>query len=269
VTVSAPTPQPSPDAAPAPGRPLTGTIAMVTGASSGIGAATARHLAALGASVALIARRTDRLETVADAIHAEGGTAVPITADITELAQAGAAVTATVDAFGRIDILVNNAGVMLLGPIVDAPLTEWERMISLNIQGHLYIAHAALPHLLASAASKRGTADIVNITSVAGRIARNGLGVYNLTKHGITAFTESLRQEVSARHIRVSLVEPGNVDTELASHLRPEIAQAIATTFSNPTRLQADDIADAITYIVTRPPHVVINELLLRPDGAP
>lgn len=139
-------------------------------------------------------------------------------------------------------------------------------MIDVNVSGLLYCAHAAVPHLLQAAQdSPRGVADMVNISSVAGRVARLGSGVYNLTKHGVGAFSESLRQEVTGRHVRVSLVEPGAVETELASHNRPEVLETIRQRFGNIERLQADDIADAICYIVTRPRHVAVNELLIRP----
>jgi NADP-dependent 3-hydroxy acid dehydrogenase YdfG len=155
---------------------------------------------------------------------------------------------------------------MLLGPILDAPLDEWERMVRINVLGLLYCAHAALPHLLDAAEDDpRHVADVVNISSVAGRVARSGSGVYNLTKHGVGAFSESLRQEVTARHVRVSLVEPGAVSTELAGHNRPEILESIQQRFGDVERLHAEDIADAIGYIVTRPRHVAINELLVRP----
>src|SRR4029077_1196495 len=154
---------------------------------------------------------------------------------------------------------INNAGVMLLGPIVDAPLEEWDRMVALNGNGLLACAHAALPHLLRAAqgAPRRG-ADLVNISSVAGRVARSGSGVYNLTKHGVGAFSESLRQEVTRRHVRVSLVEPGATSTELASHNRPEVQEGMRARFANMERMTAEDIADAIAYIVTRPRHVAV-----------
>ena len=175
-------------------------------------------------------------------------------------------VDAAVAEFGRLDILVNNAGVMLLGPIENAPMEEWERMVHLNILGLMYCAHAALPHLLRAAEdSPRRVADMVNISSVAGRAARHGSGVYNLTKFGVGAFSESLRQEVTKRHVRVSLVEPGAVATELTTHLRPEIREQAKQRFSNMEILQADDIADAIRYIVTRPRHIAVNEMLIRP----
>jgi NADP-dependent 3-hydroxy acid dehydrogenase YdfG len=172
----------------------------------------------------------------------------------------------TVGELGRLDILVNNAGVMLLGPIADAPLEEWERMLEVNVAGLLYCTHAALPHLLSAAENgDRGVADLVNISSVAGRVARVGSGVYNLTKHGVGAFSESLRQEMADRHVRVSLVEPGAVETELPNHIREEIRDAMLRRFTDIERLPAVDIADAIAYIVTRPRRVGINEILVRP----
>jgi NADP-dependent 3-hydroxy acid dehydrogenase YdfG len=243
---------------------LQGTVALVTGASSGIGAATASALAAQGASVAVAARRRDRLEAVAGAIRDQGGTALVLECDVTDKEEATGAVERTVSELGRLDTLINNAGVMLLGPVVGAPVHEWQRMVDLNVLGLLYCAHAALPHLLRAAEdAPRQVADMVNISSVAGRAARNGNGVYSLTKHGVGAFSESLRQEVTKRYLRVSLVEPGATATELASHNRPQVLEAIRNQFGQ--RMEAEDIADAITYIVTRPRHVAVNEMLIRP----
>jgi len=245
---------------------LAGSVALVTGASSGIGAATARALAAEGATVALVARRLDRLEDLAREIGASGGSALTLEADVTDLAAAEYVMTRTVSEYGALDILVNNAGVMLLGPILDAPVEEWQRMVDVNLLGLLYCAKVAIPHLLDAAENgPRGAADLVNVSSVAGRVARRGSGVYNATKHAVGAFSESLRQEVTGRHVRVSLVEPGAVDTELSSHNRPEVLETIKERFADIERLHADDIAEAITYIVTRPWHVAINEILIRP----
>jgi NADP-dependent 3-hydroxy acid dehydrogenase YdfG len=247
---------------------LNGTVALVTGASSGIGHATASVLAAQGAAVALAARRTDRLEELAESIRKDGGNVVTITADVTDQEQARAAVQQTVDELGRLDTVVNNAGVMLLGPIVDAPVEEWEQMVHLNVLGLLYVAHAALPHLLSAAEEgPREVADLVNISSVAGRVARNGSGVYNATKHAVGAFSESLRQEVTGRHVRVSLVEPGAVATELSGHNRPEILEGIKDRFAGIERMEAEDIAETIEFIVTRPRRVAVNEVLIRPTA--
>src|SRR5579864_4874590 len=245
---------------------LDGTVALITGSSSGIGEAAARALAGAGAAVALVARRKPRLDKLAAEIKEKGGRALVIEADITHESQARAAVERTVQELGRLDTVVNNAGVMLLGPIVGAPTEEWERMVSLNIMGLLYIAHAALPHLLKAAEGPpRRVADIINISSVAGRIARSHVGVYNLTKSGVGAFSESLRQEVTGKHVRVSLVEPGAVNTELGSHLRPEIREQLFKRFGNIERMESEDIADAICYIVSRPRRVAVNEILIRP----
>jgi NADP-dependent 3-hydroxy acid dehydrogenase YdfG len=245
---------------------LQDTVSLVTGASSGIGEATALALAQLGSAVSIVARRRDRLDLLARRIEEQGGRALVIEADVSSQEQARDAVERTVAELGRLDTLVNNAGVMLLGPIVEAPLEEWERMLAVNVAGVLYCTHAALPHLLRAADDgPRHVADTVNVSSTAGRVARLGSGVYNLTKHGIGAFSESLRQEVTQRHVRVSLVEPGAVATELASHNRPEILEQISQRFGELERLHAEDIADAIAYIVTRPRRVAVNEMLIRP----
>ena len=249
--------------------PLAGTTALVTGASSGIGAATARRLAAEGASVALVARRQDRLEALAAAIGAAGGTAQVLEADITDRTQAEAAVRLAVERFGRLDILVNNAGLMLLGPVVGADAEEWDRMIAINVQGLLYTTRAALPHLLKAAEDgQRRVADIVNISSIAGRVAWNGYGVYNLTKFGVNGFTESLRQEITQRHVRVGVLEPGGVATELGSHNKPEIQKEIIDPFLERTEVLApQDVADGVAYMVTRPRHTAISELWIMPTA--
>ncbi|MFE2517881.1 SDR family NAD(P)-dependent oxidoreductase [Streptomyces mirabilis] len=246
---------------------LTGTVALVTGASSGIGAATARRLAEDGASVALVARRKGRLDDLAAEIEKAGGTALVVEADITDRTQAEAAVQQAVEHFGRLDTLVNNAGLMLLGPIVGADVDEWERMLAVNVQGLLHTTHAALPHLLKAADDgPRKVADIVNISSIAGRVAWNGYGVYNLTKFGVNGFTESLRQEVTQRHVRVGVLEPGGVDTELGSHNKPKIQGAMITPFYEQTEVLApEDIADGVAYMVTRPRHASIGELWIMP----
>ncbi len=245
-------------------------MALVTGASSGIGEATARELARHGAAVAIAARRKERLDTLASEIEAAGGTALAIEADVTDEQQARALVATTVARLGRLDTVVNNAGQMLLGPIEGAPTEEWERMIDLNVKGLLYVAHAALAHLLQAAeGDPRHVADLVNISSVAGRVAGRNAGVYNLTKFGVGAFSESLRQEVTQRHVRVSLVEPGAVATELTDHLRDGIREAVESRLGDVEALASADIADAIAYIVTRPRHVAVNELLIRPTEQP
>lgn len=248
------------------GERLDGTVALVTGASSGIGAATAQRLAAEGATVVAAARRRDRLDALVAEIVAAGGAAVAVECDVADRAAAEALVERTVADHGRLDTLVNNAGVMLLGPIVGADPEDWERMIGVNVDGLLACTHAALPHLLRAAEeSERRVADIVNLSSTAGRFPRVGAGVYNLAKHGIGAFSESLRQEVTARSVRVSLVEPGAVDTELIDHLSPAALEGFWQRFDGIERLHAADVADTIAFIVTRPRRVAVNEVLLRP----
>jgi NADP-dependent 3-hydroxy acid dehydrogenase YdfG len=246
---------------------LTDSTALVTGASSGIGAATARRLAEHGASVALVARRLDRLEALAAEINGSGGSALVAEADIADRKQAEAAVQRTVERFGRLDTLVNNAGLMLLGAVVGADAEEWDRMIAVNVQGLLYTTRAALPHLLQAAEEgPRQVADIVNISSIAGRVAWNGYGVYNLTKFGVNGFTESLRQEVTQRHVRVGVIEPGGVATELGSHNKPDVRNKMIDPFFEQTEvLLPEDIADGVAYMVTRPRHTAIAELWIMP----
>jgi NADP-dependent 3-hydroxy acid dehydrogenase YdfG len=184
----------------------------------------------------------------------------------TDERQAHRAVERTVAEFGRLDTLINNAGMMLLGPVADAPIEEWQRMLQVNLLGLMYCTHAALPHLLhAAEEGPRRVADMVNVSSVSGRVAQAGSAVYNATKHGVGAFSEALRQEVTRRHVRISLVEPGAVDTELAGHNRPGVRTSIEQRFGDTERLQAADIADAIYYILSRPRRMAVNEILVRP----
>jgi NADP-dependent 3-hydroxy acid dehydrogenase YdfG len=247
---------------------LAGTVALVTGASSGIGAATAVELAGHGAAVGLLARRRERLDEVAVRIRDAGGTATSVDVDLSDPDSAAEAVATVVRRFGRLDTLVNNAGVMLLGSFENAPLEEWERMIAVNLTGLLHVTRAALPYLLKSAEQEpRRVADIVNVSSMAGRKAFASGGVYNATKFGVTAFSESLRQEVTSRAVRVSVVEPGSVATELATHNRAEIQAALSAQFGDLEMLKAADIGQLIGHIVTLPRHVAVNEILVRPTA--
>jgi NADP-dependent 3-hydroxy acid dehydrogenase YdfG len=194
------------------------------------------------------------------------GTALAVEADITDRTQAASAVQKTIQRFGRLDILVNNAGRMLLGPVVGADPEEWDRMIAINAQGVLYTTHAALPYLLKAAEDgPRQVADIVNISSIAGRVAWNGYGVYNLTKFGVNGFTEALRQEVTKRHVRVGVLEPGGVTTELGSHNSGAVREEIDVFYATTETLAPHDVADGITYMVTRPRHASIGELWIMP----
>jgi NADP-dependent 3-hydroxy acid dehydrogenase YdfG len=244
---------------------LDGTVALVTGASSGFGEAIARALAAHGATVALVARRKDRLERLASEIEQRAATAIAIEADISQRAEAVGAVRTTVDQFARLDTVVNNAGVMFVDPVEDALVDEWDRMLAVNVTGLLNVAHAALPHLLQAAElGPRRVADMVNISSVAGIKTGAGVGVYSLTKYGVGAFSEALRQEVAGRHVRVSVIEPGSANTELRSHMRAT-AQARGHARASVERLEPEDIAHAVTYVVTRPRRIAVNEVVIRP----
>jgi clavulanate-9-aldehyde reducatase len=239
---------------------LSGQVVAVTGASSGIGEAAALACAQAGAAVALAARRTERIEALAQRIRDEGGRAIAMTTDVGEEDEARAFVEHAHAALGRLDVLVNNAGVMLLGPIENAPTEEWRRMIHANLFGVIYCTHAALPLMRG-----QGSGHIVNVSSVAGRVARAGSGVYNLTKFGVGAFSESLRQEGVAIGVRVTLIEPGAVATELPGHNREEVLEQMAKRFAGVTPLASEDIASAILYAIGQPENVAVNEILVRP----
>ena len=239
---------------------LEGKKAVVTGASSGIGEATAEALANEGASVAAGARRRDKLEALAERVD---GTLHVYEVDVTDEAAARSFVEDSAAAMDGLDILVNNAGVMLLGPVVGADVEHWQRMINVNLLGLLYCTHATLPIM-----GEAGGGHIVNVASVAGRQASLGSAVYNMTKFGVVAFSEALRQEVLHANVRVTCVEPGFVDTELQGHNEhPMVVEAIEKMRKDlgDDVLTAADIADAIVYALSRPPHVAINEVLVRP----
>jgi len=239
-----------------------GKAVAITGASSGIGEATALALARAGASVALGARRRERIDALARRIEEEtGSTAVALEVDVTDEAQARAFVAQAAERLGRLDVLVNNAGVMLLGTVESGDTADWRRMVDVNLLGLLYCTHEALPIMRA-----QGGGDIVNLSSIAGRIARSGSAVYNLTKFGVNAFSEGLRQEVAEGGIRVIVVEPGFVDTELQGHNRDDVREVLeARREEIGDVLVPEDIADGILYAVSRAPHVSVNEVLIRP----
>ncbi len=240
---------------------LSGKAVAITGASSGIGEATALTLAKAGASVALGARRKDRIDELAARIEDEGGTAVALEVDVSDEAAARGFIEAAHERLGRLDTLVNNAGVMLLGPVEQADSEDWRTMINVNLLGLMYCTHAALPIMLG-----QESGDIVNISSVAGRFARAGNAVYAATKFGVGAFSEGLRSEITERGVRVTLIEPGFVDTELQGHNTGEVLETIEAMREQMGEvLRAQDIANGILYAVSQPPHVSINELLIRP----
>ena len=246
------------------GLPLAGRAAAVTGASSGIGEATALALAEAGAAVALGARRVDRLEALAERINAAGGKAVAIECDVADEQSANAFIGGAAEQLGRLDILVNNAGVMLLGPLEGADTDEWRRMVDVNLMGLLYCTQAAIPHL-----RDGGHGHVVNVSSVAGRTASAFVGVYNATKWAVTGFSEALRQEAAHSKIRVTCVEPGLVETELPTHnTNPLVLQSIEKMKADIGEvLQSEDIAAAILHAVTAPQRVNVNEVLIRPSG--
>jgi NADP-dependent 3-hydroxy acid dehydrogenase YdfG len=234
-----------------------GKVVLITGASSGIGEATAVALSKAGARVAVGARRADRL---ADLAGRGPGEMLTLDLDVTDEESCRAAVAATVGRFGRLDVLVNNAGVMLSGPILGADTAEWTRMVETNLLGSLYMAHAALPHLLES----KGV--LVQISSTSGRTASAGGGVYAATKFGVNAFCEALRKEVTAQGVRVVLIEPGLVATELAGHItHPGTHAAARDLMSSIRTLRPEDVAEAVLYAAGQPGHVAVNEILLRP----
>ncbi len=243
---------------------LEGRRIAITGASSGIGEATALAMAREGAAVALGARREERLEQLRERIESDGGKAVSLRSDVADEQSAHAFVEGAAEALGGLDGLINNAGVMLLGPIEGADTGQWRQMLDVNVLGLLYCTQAALPLL-----REAGRADIVNVSSVAGRVANPGSAVYNVTKWGVVAFSEALRKEVAGSGIRVSCVEPGFVDTELQGHNEhPMVKEGIDQMREQIGEvLTAEDIASAIVYTVSQPPRVAINEVLVRPAG--
>lgn len=237
---------------------LENTTAVITGASSGIGAATARVLVGLGARVALLARRRERLTELERELNdSHPGSARAHAVDVTEQ-------QSVADEFGHIDILVNAAGVGTWAPAVESRLSDWRAMVNVNIDGVLTSTHAALPYLTRAANSERGIADIVSVSSIAGRrVPGPNSNVYAATKHAVNAFSEALRRELAEQHVRVGLVEPGIVTTEMTT-----TGEKYAPDARNPSGLgflQAEDIADAIGYMLTRPRHAAINEIMIRP----
>ena len=241
---------------------LRGKVALITGASSGIGEATAVALAAEGAQVALAARRVDRLQSLARRIVDQGGQALPLIADVADEAQVREMVGEVQTRWQRLDILVNSAGVALVGPVERANPDDWRRMVNINLLGLMYTTHAVLPIM-----KEQGEGGhIVNVSSVAGRTARAGFAAYNATKWGVNGFSEALRQEVNRYNIRVTIIEPGVVETGITKHIPdPETKKEIQAWFASIRPLQSKDIAAAIVYAVTQPSYVDVNELLIRP----
>ncbi len=251
--------------APAPegdGTPLAGSVALVTGASSGIGEAAVLSLARLGCSLVLVARRTDRLTELSELIGSQGGAVLPLTADLAVPGRARQVVEDAVRHFGRLDVVVNNAGYGARAPVEESDPDDWDRMVDLNLRAVLHLSRAALPHLLRAAQDgPRGVADLVTVSSVAGRLARKNNGVYSATKHAVCSFSESLRQEVTERGVRVGLIEPGMTTTEMT------VGGESAFGMPQKSWLRAEDIARSIAFMITQPPHVAVNEILVRPTA--
>ncbi len=244
---------------------LDGKVAVITGASSGIGEATAEALAAEGASVMIAARRRERLEDLVERISGDGGKAVAVECDITDEEQAHGLIRQAKDEFGRVDILVNNAGVMQLSEVEKGLSNEWRTMFEVNVLGLLYVTDAAIETM-----KEQGSGHLVNISSLASRGTRPALGVYSGTKMAVNGISEALRQELLEDDIRVTMVEPGAVETELPEHITDEEArQGLNTMLEQLEPLKAEDIANAITYVVTQPQRVSINEILIRPSQQP
>jgi NADP-dependent 3-hydroxy acid dehydrogenase YdfG len=240
---------------------LAGKVALVTGASSGIGEATALALAAAQARVVVAGRRAERLTALVARIEAAGGEAFAVPTDVAVEEQARSMVLRAHERWGKLDLLVNNAGLMLQAMIDGADTEEWRRMIGVNLLGLMYATHAALPLMKA-----QGQGHIVNLSSVAGRIANPRVAVYAATKFGVCAFSDALRKEVRKDGIRVTVIEPGIVATELPSHISDVAAkEALAARIATLTPLEADDVAAAILYAVTQPARVNVNEILVRP----
>jgi NADP-dependent 3-hydroxy acid dehydrogenase YdfG len=243
---------------------LTGTTALVTGATSGIGRAAAATLAALGARVTVTGRRQHRLDELVEELGPE--TCLAARADIRNQPEAAGVVEAAIARFGRLDVVVNAAGVMLNGPSIEAPMSEWNDMVDLNLKGLMYVTKAAAPHLVAAAADgPRGVADLVNISSIAGRFANRNVAIYNATKFGVSAASESWRQEFAPQNVRVSVVEPGVVETELFGHQQPGVQDHYQRLFAGIERLHPSDIADVIAFIVSAPRRMAVAQVLVRP----
>lgn len=240
---------------------IKGKVALVTGASSGIGRATSLALSRAGAKVAVGARRTDKLESLQQEITKAGGEIIVQKLDVTKKAECDAFVDAAVKGWGSVDILVNNAGLMPLSFFKKLKVSEWDQMIDVNIRGVLYCTAAAIPHMLA-----KKSGHIVNMSSIAGRVVFPAGAVYCATKHAVTAFSEGLRQEFSQRsNIRVTCIEPGVVDTELNNTITDESLAKFVESTKQMAALKAEDIANTILFAVDSPPHMNVNEIAIRP----
>jgi NADP-dependent 3-hydroxy acid dehydrogenase YdfG len=239
---------------------IEGKVVVITGASSGLGEATARHLSALGASVALGARRVDRLQSLAGELTSHGGRALARATDVTDRHQMSRLVDTAVQTFGRIDVMINNAGLMPQSLLERLKIDEWDRMVDVNIKGVLYGIAAALPHM-----TRQKSGHFINVSSVAGHKVRPGSTIYSATKHAVRVISEGLRQEVKPYGIRTTIISPGAVDTELPDTITdPEVAVAMRK-FYDDIAISADAFANAVAYTLSQPEEVDVNEILFRP----
>jgi NADP-dependent 3-hydroxy acid dehydrogenase YdfG len=239
---------------------IEGKVVVITGASSGLGAATARLVSAEGASVVLGARRADRLQALADGLSSGGGKALAVVTDVTDHDQVKRLADTAVQKFGRIDVMINNAGLMPQSPLERLRIDEWDRMIDVNIKGVLYGIAAALPHMI-----KQKAGHIINVSSVAGHKVRPGATVYAATKHAVLALSEGLRQEVKPYNIRTTVISPGAVATELPDSVtEPDVAERIQKFYKD-VAIPADSFARAVVFSMSQPEDVDINEILFRP----
>ena len=242
---------------------INGKVAIVTGASSGIGHATAVALAKAGAKVAAGARRTDKLDSLQKQISESGGEIMIQKLDVTKKPDCNAFVEAVIKKWGTVDILVNNAGLMPLSFFKNLKVDEWDQMIDVNIKGVLYCTAAAIPHMIA-----KKSGHIVNISSVAGRVVFPAGSVYCATKHAVAAFSEGIRQELSQRaNIRVTCIEPGVVATELLNTITDKSLEKFVESSKQMDSLKSEDIANAILFAVNSPAHMNVNEILIRPTA--
>ena len=239
---------------------IEGKVVVITGASSGLGEATARHLSAQGATVVLGARRTDRIESLAAALSASGSKALAITTDVTHCDQVKRLVDAGAQTYGRIDVMINNAGLMPQAPLERLKIDEWERMIDVNIKGVLYGIAAALPHM-----KRQKAGHFINVSSVAGHKVGQGFAVYAATKYAVRALSEGLRQEVKPYNIRTTVISPGAVATELPNTATdPDSADRVRKFYAD-VAIPADSFARAVAFAISQPEEVDINEILFRP----
>lgn len=239
---------------------ITGKTIVITGASSGMGAAAARHLAGKGAAVVLGARRTDRIEALVSEITDAGGKAIAVQTDVTKREDLQRLIGAAIEAYGRIDVLINNAGVMPLSPLERVKVDEWDQMIDVNLKGVLYGVAAALPHMI-----PQKSGHIINVASVAGHKLFGGSAVYSATKFAVRAFSEGLRQEMAPHNIRTTILSPGAVKTELLDHISEKDMQQANRDYVGQVGVPAETLGRLIAFAINEPDDVGINEILFRP----